>query len=787
MCSHLYASPVINYETFSQLPRSEQIKVVKMLQEYVTHLEHTQLKSQLKKSPRYTQILKLFSLISEAHADPDTTAEPAKPQEQDENDGLLDINKNGQACVYAGWISYKTSGCRHPYLAKTYHEKQVSDPSLKEFISEQQYPTEGQFISVTHKKVNGKTELNFKESISCKAPGKIACSPTLFGQVDGKMFCVDGNDRNYNSSYLCSQAVAKHSESKKILNSVIQKVLDNENTRKEFNYLLMSMYDTCMCKGSTGFMNKDYSEKMFPSRTCFAWMYQSQRIMSKIVQPNSKCRSPFEKYNYGNLATMADWMDRAAKTLDEQIKPITSSENAQEFFDITTRVDTRFKETREDAYRGYQEKRLCPLQLEPTVAIKIKDTADPLWVKLTAKLVGVVKDAGQVKGWKFALAEDEKGEIKDDGNAENNIFLAKKSAEEYKVKATVENITGEVTIPKLKTPVISIKQKSATKDTVSLEAEVVMPDERKYTIEWSNADVTKTNTIATAKRKTESYKVHATLKVGEKSIESNKIDISPFGYKIEIAIVPDRSSGAGSSEKSADATPQKTVKIKATVTKPEGQESSITWSGGATAVEGNTKEATAEKKTESYKVQATLKVGEKEFKSNELEIPALENNYSIKIEQTAQDGEKASYKAIVQNNGKEVTDLSGLDIKWYKYKKKETTSPSTKSRTTSNSGLNTEIQSEDKDEDGETTKGPDRHLKAGSGKETDVKKYSFEQMVYAKIADKKSNELKVDKKPEAEEEETKESQPVNYGNPVQQQMRQAPPRPRSLRINMGVR
>src|SRR5690606_39618156 len=72
---------------------------------------------------------------------------------------------------------------------------------------------------------------------------------------------------------------------------LIQENLQNDTRRRRFTDSLLSMYDTCMCQGTSSYLSPAYADKIFGDRTCYGLLFQSRNILSRITSQQASCRS----------------------------------------------------------------------------------------------------------------------------------------------------------------------------------------------------------------------------------------------------------------------------------------------------------------------------------------------------------------------------------------------------------------------------------------------------------------------------------------------------------------
>lgn len=547
---------IISYNDFTQLGLKEQVEVVEMMQQFVAHAEYVQrdyMATKLQKE-KYGKIIQSFNvLFQKAYANSATIIQPS-------------TDSKNQACIYGGWISVMpvdSKGtpkgfCTHPHKIVKNSKTLPKESKLKSYTSNmtKEYKSylEGEhlkdknskpkrFVQIIRKKVQGKTVISYEEADTCPHPNMIICAPSIFGTMpNGAIFCATGNNSSYNTSYLCAEGIAKHTEKDKILETLVENILTGDKT-KEFNYMMMAMYDTCMCKGDTGMVNQAYAKKMFGHRTCFAWMYQSKRILDKLNNSQS-CKDKFDAFDYSqskDLATMTDWFKKAQKTIADQMKPYEDKLSHGAYFDLDDKVDQDFLKSRNDSYLKYKQHNICPLMIAPSIEIKITEKhKDPDWYIVTASFVGVSKSADDISGWNFSL-KGEKGEIKDDGKPGDNKYLVKKIDSDYTITGTVKGISGDFIVPKKSIePTITIALGEKTEDIQKVNATVKGVEDTKYQIIWPGSeDAENTEEKEESKEKTEkspqktydasriasSYTLKANLLVNEIEYPSNEVEI----------------------------------------------------------------------------------------------------------------------------------------------------------------------------------------------------------------------------------------------------------------------
>ena len=285
-------SVTVTYEDFIHMPFNQQKEVIHLVHNYLNEMGRID-QVQILKNKKYFTYQKIMNyFLASAYAS--------------------NLTRSNEKCFYAGWPSrfVERNGepiyCNHPFL--------MTDSSID---NEYYQKPENGYMLVT---ANGDKDISLDENsnVSCKGEQQdpsnmdkyrefVECNPRLYGQVDGKTFCVKAQYKARNASYLCSKAVEKLKETRPDkYNSLMQSiVLASANTPEEkakhddhLSNMLSMMYKTCVCGANanqegdtkyTGELNKDYAHNMYYSRTCFGILSQTKRIKEIAFSEPTAC------------------------------------------------------------------------------------------------------------------------------------------------------------------------------------------------------------------------------------------------------------------------------------------------------------------------------------------------------------------------------------------------------------------------------------------------------------------------------------------------------------------
>lgn len=529
--SNAHADEYIDFITFAQLPKEDQRKLIKTAQELIVHYEQVQITEILKKE-KYSSVRHVLNfLISSAYADNSKFA-----------------NGSQKICIYAGWISYtdKTGNyCSHPLHAKL---NGTVSPDAKKAVDKNM-----EDYNKLYNEPNG-----YKISEICKSEGTgtsaMICNPKMFGyrlDVNGKKsntpFCSTGNKNPYNSSFKCLDVVKKYTESEavksgktakeienQILDNIVSDGLKNPNQASDLDSLtnlLRLNYDICMCKGESDFISRPYADKMFKSRTCYAWLKQTRNILGRIT--SNSCNQ-LENINYpssgkpsANVYSMYNWVDKAEANIKSSIKKYVDDED--KYFKYVEVKDPEWEADRMAEYANKKNTKYCPVQFDES--IKADDTPSSLdgYIEIKARIIASLKTQPiqPETGWEFTytLPDDckDKTVVVDGEKGRTRNF--KKINCDYTVTIKHDKVDGSdtITIPKIGTEVnnactITIKDDRAYVVEEKLEDE----DKKELTDEQVQANELNGKAITGL----------AIFTVSVKDDEDKDIDLSSNNFKI---------------------------------------------------------------------------------------------------------------------------------------------------------------------------------------------------------------------------------------------------------------
>jgi hypothetical protein len=425
----------IDYATFIQLPLEEQRSLIKINQRLLANMEEMQVQDYKRKTSYLPVQHFLNNMLENAYAN---------------NDRKIG-EKNQRICIYGGWISYaKEDGfCRHPALKIESTDKNAYTADTRTYLSSNQ--------KIYVQMMNKHCAPHNKNSM--------VCNPKTFGaKLDGTPFCSSGDGNSYNSSYGCLRAINDYAKQKnkenpeqihnQIIDNIIKNELQNNPEQKGIDSLaniLMLNYDTCMCKGREGYSNTKYSERMYDQRTCYAWLYQTKQILSRIKDSPAACNMlgniSYQKSEAGqaeSLASLYDWAHKAYDNI-ENLK-LTQVSSSADYF-----IESKKDDTRDKWNNGHKINDLnCPITFAKQIEATAKTPTAEKFVPVTAKIVGLTRKT-PYRDWTFTSsktdAERKDGEIT---HHEKTVNF-KQYEEDYTVTVTYKGIEGSktVTIPKI--------------------------------------------------------------------------------------------------------------------------------------------------------------------------------------------------------------------------------------------------------------------------------------------------------------------------------------------------
>jgi len=529
-----FAKETLSILDFAQMTDRQKAQTLLIAQDLASQLESHQNKSIIQKR-KYSEVRKfLDAIIKTSYA----------------QDALSD---DTQICIYAGWVSYipksRKTGCRHPGFINP-------KTAVRDLRGGQQSPAMDQVAELQGNYANAKLLTN-----KCAGAGKIVCNPDLFGYKayhnktgQGKeAFCVNGNVDPYNSSYKCSEAVRNqmngksHKEKDAYLAHIVDLAMEKETSVPKTGQLMKNIrtyYDICMCKGSQEDINQSYAKKMYPSRTCYAWMSQTSRILTALQKHAGACKElqskPYDDYN-----SDLDWAAEANRAIWEELKDVNNSrENPQADFFSDPIIDKEFSDLRERKFKERKDKNICPLGHNPILSCSVKALEGGKY-----QVIGTLKQftgRQKISDWSFTLAGS--GSIKQDKtNFHIGTLAQTDEAQSVIVKFKDKGLVCPVTVPKKsELPTIILDVKNTTRDIennlVDVDAIISIPEEYKQyedkmTIEWSSLDKEDSdgiqgqiipkegvaNTSMQAILTSKKYKIQAVLKIDSLEIPAEGI------------------------------------------------------------------------------------------------------------------------------------------------------------------------------------------------------------------------------------------------------------------------
>ncbi len=151
---------------------------------------------------------------------------------------------------------------------------------------------------------------------------QMACNPALFGYDNSgtrgqKPTCVQldvgGVNSVHNASLSCLIAVTNDQNSTQRLDNIATAIKNNRSTAEEFNKLLHSITNLCICDGEVGTdadvpaylqdMSNTYSQYISDHRTCNALLSQTSLVLQKIqAQGGGSCVTALLPQNVSRLS-----------------------------------------------------------------------------------------------------------------------------------------------------------------------------------------------------------------------------------------------------------------------------------------------------------------------------------------------------------------------------------------------------------------------------------------------------------------------------------------------------
>jgi hypothetical protein len=449
------ASQYVDGITFLNLSFDSKVKMIKEAQIMASKME--QLQNTATKKKKYYSYLNFLSnlLINSANAD--------------------HINKKN-LCIYAGWLSMIVKGkCTHPLNIVDSKDLNQEDNELLSKITSNLF-SGGKLIN----------KKDYKDHANCGGTDQILCSPDLFGidpnsKGGDKPFCVkEGNQNPYNASFACLKKVQdlKPEQQKTVYEGIVKRVTKSElegNGESNLIQMFKLYYDVCMCKGGNNYINPKYAEDMFSSRTCYAWLKQTENIMNQFNPSTTTCNAPFEPYTgpENKHYNIGQWLNKAHDNIRNAV--LKTSETADKVF-IVTEASPEELERQDQAWaimrkNALEKNKTCPITIEPVQPINPIDEDDQKKSKILCKIeqLKVDKDKPNLYSFKLSLKpdnglnedqlEEKVGENNQNvkvewGNAkeeENDPFTAK-LVQAADATDKVETITASVTVDGEKIP-----------------------------------------------------------------------------------------------------------------------------------------------------------------------------------------------------------------------------------------------------------------------------------------------------------------------------------------------
>jgi len=380
------ASQYVDGMTFLNLSFDSKVKIIKEAQIMASKMEHLQNTAAKKK--KYYSYLNFLSnlLINSANAN--------------------HIDKE-RLCIYAGWLSMIVKGkCTHPLNIDKKTLVNKEDRDLLSKINGNLF-SGGELISKD----------KYKSYAKCGGTKQILCSPDLFGynptSEDGnKPFCVDqGNQNPYNSSYACLKKVQdlEDTQQKTVYEGIVKRVTQNKDIG-ESNLIIMFKlyYDVCMCKGGNNYINKEYAKKMFVSRTCYAWLQQTNNIMDQFNPSTTTCNAPFQPYTgeENKHYNIGQWLNKAHDNIRNVV--LKGSKNATKAFNVID-ATTEALEENDKAWatmteEAYNKSNTCPIVIEPQPPVVVDPIDDQKESKITCTIEQLDQNKDTPKVYSFKLS-----------------------------------------------------------------------------------------------------------------------------------------------------------------------------------------------------------------------------------------------------------------------------------------------------------------------------------------------------------------------------------------------
>jgi hypothetical protein len=462
--SYANATEQIDFITFTQLDRVDQRRLVSTMQILAANLEEQQL-GPVRRKNKYKTVQNILNfLIKDSYAD---------------NEEISPV-EHVKLCIYAGWITYRVGGkCRHPNGISETNDGNLLNGLLKPhklFLIKQKSDYKTYIDLVDGEGIDGCDPANGQD--------RMICNPKLFGyrlNGDGKTpFCSVGNKDSYNSSFGCIQAIKRYAkkvadkrtgagEENNTVEAVKNEILDGvinagvstpQSDLDSLSNLLQLNYDICMCRGEEGYINKKYAEDMYDQRTCYAWLYQTKDIISRL---KTKTCAKFEGFIYKKskinetetLMSMMDWANKAYDIINQNI--LEESKQSQNFFDYENYGSSSNNDQRWIDNRPEMDPSNCPIEANESLALTISVSEKPKHSLATGLIVGLPgKNIDpNIEGWKFTPSNPSVVLLKHETN-KNMRYAPCLEDEPYTITVTLNNLVGPEpkTIPKCEDPII---------------------------------------------------------------------------------------------------------------------------------------------------------------------------------------------------------------------------------------------------------------------------------------------------------------------------------------------
>jgi hypothetical protein len=465
--SYANATEQIDFITFTQLDRVDQRRLVSTMQILAANLEEEQL-GPIRRKNKYKTVQNILNyLLQDAYAEND----PIRPA------------KHEKLCIYAGWISYRVAGkCRHPNgISKEDGPYKSGMLAPHTDFLDSQKTTYGELIT----KVDGK---GFEGCDPADGQERMICNPKLFGtRLDGTPFCSVGNKDSYNSSFGCIQNIKKYAQKVaderteegkenntleavkgEILDGIISKGVEGpQEDLDSLSNMLQLNYDICMCKGGQGYINQKYAEDMYNQRTCYAWLYQTKDIISRM---KTKTCTKFEGFTYQKskaneketLMSMMDWANKAYDVINKNI--LEDSKMSENFFEYGNYGSNSHNDQRWLDNRPVMDDSSCPISASESIKAKIADGDKEKYKLVTGYIVALPGESGEkeldsnIEGWIFSGKADGKdGEIVLHETDKNKAYYPCYEDVEYKATVKLESLdkSVDITIGKCQEPIVT--------------------------------------------------------------------------------------------------------------------------------------------------------------------------------------------------------------------------------------------------------------------------------------------------------------------------------------------